>query len=368
MDFKKNEVFSDVLESTHYMPCVSLIMPFEPKMSLKRELNHKLKIAKNTIEDHLKMNFPEDKIDPVLQKFDEAISQLNYYTHKKSIALFVSPVFQKVYYLDMPLEEKLIIDDSFEIRDLIYSKKEIHQYLLVVLSSKWTKIYVANNNQLVRITSNVPDNIEAYKNDIPEKIANFSDENKRKEILLNKFLQHTDNGLNILLQSYKLPLFVMGTAKTVGHFKSITHNAKHIIDYIHGNFEEKTEVELQEIMKPYISDWKKIMQENLLKQVDDAMNQKRLAVGMESVWKAASLKKGRLLIVEKNFVFPAYQSGSPGIIFKQEESSRNAFYIKDAVDDAIEKVLESGGDVEFVDEGMLDTYQHIVLIEYYGGS
>ncbi len=368
MELKTTATYADVLESAHYLPCVSLIMPFEPKMSLKRELDHKLKIAKNSIEDRLKMNFPDDKIEPVLKKFDEAIGHLNYYTHKKSIAVFVSPVFQKVYYLDMPVEEKLVIDESFEIRDLIYSKKEVHQYLLVVLSSKWTKIYVANGNQLIRITSNVPDNIEAYKNDIPEKVANFSDETKRKEILLNKFLLHTDNGLGLLLQSYKLPLFVMGTAKTIGHFKSITHNAKHIIDSIHGNFEEKSEVELQAIMMPYVSDWKKIIQTNLLKQVDDAMNRKRLAVGMEAVWKAASLKKGRLLIVEKNFVFPAYHSATPGIIFKQDENSQNAFYIKDAVDDAIEKVLASGGDVEFVDEGMLAEYQQIVLIEYYGGN
>ena len=40
-------------------------------------------------------------------------------------------------------------------------------------------------------------------------------------------------------------------------------------------------------------------------------------------------------------------------------------YIKDAVDDVIEKVLETGGDVEFVDAAVLNDYQHIALLQYY---
>jgi hypothetical protein len=35
------------------------------------------------------------------------------------------------------------------------------------------------------------------------------------------------------------------------------------------------------------------------------------------------------------------------------------------VDDVIEKVLENGGDVEFVDEGVLKDYHHIALILFY---
>jgi hypothetical protein len=167
------------------------------------------------------------------------------------------------------------------------------------------------------------------------------------------------------LQAYKLPLFIMGTAKTIGHFKTITHNAKSVIEYIHGNFEEKTAVELHNKMEPYISDWKKVIQTDMLKKLDDAMGHKKLAVGIDAVWKAAAEKKARLLVVEKNYIYPAQHSDVPGVIYKHDEKTKNAFYIKDAVDDVIEKVLASGGDVEFVDEGLLSEYQKIALIEYY---
>jgi len=365
METQFKDTFEAILTTPKYLPCISIIMPFEPKIGLKKELDYKLKMAKNKIEKELELNYPEDRVLPVLNKLNLILEGLNYNTHKKSVAIFVSPLVEKIYYLDIPVEEKIIIDDSFEIRYLIYSKKEIHKYLLVVLSNKWTKIFLGNTTKFIRITSNVPDNIDAYKNDISESVANFSDEKKRKEILINKFLMHTDNGLSILLKTYKLPIFVMGTPKTLGQFKSITHNGKQVIDYIHGNFEEKTEAELQDVMKPYIKNWKIIHQKRLLGLIDEAYGKKKLAVGINEAWQAAVQNRGRLLIVEKNFYYPAQHGANKEVIYKRDAFLNNSFFIKDAVDDIIEKVIESGGDIEFVDEGILNEFQKIVLLEYY---
>jgi Bacterial archaeo-eukaryotic release factor family 3 len=359
------EEFAEVLEAPRYLPCISLIMPFEPKMNLHTELSYKLKAAASKIEQELLAVYTAEKVVPVMKRLEGVIKNLYYNTHKKTIAIFVSPLIEKVYYLDIPVEEKIIIDDSFEIRDLIYCKKQIHKYLLVELSSKWTKIYMGNGIQFVQVVTNVPNNIEAYKNDIPETVSNYSDKSKRKEILLNKFLQHTDNGLSILLQTYHLPIFVMGTERTIGHFKKITHNTSHILTYIPGNYERKTEAELYKIMEPHVADWKTIVQTDLLKQISQAISHKKLATGILDTWKAASRKRGKLLIVEKNFIYPAQQGAAPEIIYENDEQLKHAFYIKDAVDDVIEKVLASGGDVEFVDEGFLKDYNRIALIEYY---
>lgn len=355
----------EILLTTHYLPCISIIMPFDPKMGLKKEVNHKLKLAANQIKKQVFEQFPEEKARSVTDKIMNLIEGLNYNTHKKSIAIFVSPIFEKVMYLDMPVEEKIIIDESFEIRDLILNKKEVHQYLLVVLSGKWTKVFLGHNGDINRVTVHFSDNIEAYKNDIPEKVANFSDEQKRKEIVLAKFLKQADNGLAQLLNMYQGPVFVMGTVKTIGHFKQITRNAARIVDYIPGNFEEKTDYELQTIMQPYLTNWKQVRQKSILKMVDDAMNKKKLVYGMQSVWKAAAQKQGRLLIVEKGYHFEAEHTDVSSGIREVDKENTTAFYIKDAIDDVIEKVLLSGGSVEFVEDGMLNDYGKIALVEYY---
>jgi hypothetical protein len=237
--------------------------------------------------------------------------------------------------------------------------------LLAVLSHKSSKVFLADENTIVRITSNIPEHVEAYQHDLPEKVANFSDESKQKEILLDRFLRRTDNAIGLLLNAYKTPLFVMGTDRTLGHFKALSKNTRHIVDYIHGNFDEKTPFELQQLMKPHVQDWKKIKEVKMLKLIEEAAGKKKLAEGIDEVWKSAALKKGRIMIVENDFVYQARQGGLPEVIYGKDELSQSAFYIKDAVDDAIEKVLSAGGDVEFVGHDVLKERGRVVLIEYY---
>ena len=70
----------------------------------------------------------------VLQKLKYIIKNLDFSTHKKSIAIYVSPVFEKVLYLNIEVEERIVLDKSFHIQDLIKNKKELHQYLLLQLT------------------------------------------------------------------------------------------------------------------------------------------------------------------------------------------------------------------------------------------
>lgn len=355
----------EVVQAVHYRPAVSIIMPFEPKMSAKTEITQNLKLAIDKVEREIKQKYPDQLGRLVMHKLKKIIKELNFSTYKKSIAIYVSPVFEKVLYLDIPVEEKIIIDESFEIRDLVYAKKEIHKYLVVVLSAKHCKVYIGNTNTFVKIKSGVPDHTAAFIPDSPERLANFSDPSERKETILKKFLHETDKGLGFLLNTYQLPVFVMGAKKVLGYFKSTSDHEKNIAGYIHGNYEDATEDELKNILKPYVSDWKKLKIKDLLQQIENAAGAGKLSRGIQEVWKQASHKKGRLLIVEKNFMYAAEHGKNEETIYGTSESYNEWSYIKDAVDDVIEKVLEYGGDIEFVDEGLLNDYQHIAMIQYY---
>ena len=70
------------------------------------------------------------------------------------------------------------------------------------------------------------------------------------------------------------------------------------------------------------------------------------------------------MVVEKDYVYAARLGGGADIIIP-DDGLNNAFYIKDAVDDVMQKVLENGGDVEFVDNGVLQNYGQVALIQYY---
>jgi hypothetical protein len=73
-------------------------IPFEPKMNKKLELLNVLSSAADKAEMELKENFPEEKAMPVIIKLRRLIEDIHYEEHNKSIAIFISPLTEKVYY------------------------------------------------------------------------------------------------------------------------------------------------------------------------------------------------------------------------------------------------------------------------------
>ena len=117
-------------------------------------------------------------------------------------------------------------------------------------------------------------------------------------------------------------------------------------------------------MKPYAVEWTKITQRAVLQQIDKAMNEKKLACGIGEVWEATSHKNGKLLVVEKDFMYPAHLDANQSTNYMEDFPIESPFYLKDAVDDIMEKILENGGDVEFVENGALKNYNKIALIRF----
>lgn len=360
-----NSEINEIAGATSYRPAISIILPFEPKMSVKAELSYSLKVIVDKVSKSLKENYPSDISSLVLEKLKSLITTLNFGTHKKSVALYVSPVFEKVIYLDIPVQEKIIIDDSFEIRDLVYNKKQMQQYLVLVMSGKESKVYLGDGNKLVKIISDGLGSIDAFADDAPERVANFSDLSSRKEIVLHKFLHHIDDALGIVLNAYHLPVFVVSPEKVCGHFKSLTKHNDAVIEYVYGNYDNAEIAELTSVLEPYLAEWNKLRQKDLLNVLEKAAGKKTLAVGMRNVWREAMNARGRLLLVEKDYMYAAQKGGNKSVIYMPVKPYNKFSPVKDAVDDVIEKVLESGGDVEFVDNDFLKDYHHIALVQYY---
>lgn len=346
-------------------PCISVFLPFDPKMTPKSELRDMLQLVYEKIENDLLTGYTSEKALPASRRLKSVIGNLDYTTYKISVAIFITPESEKVYYLDFPVQFKVVVSPSCLVRDLVNSKKDCQKYLVLLLSAKESRIYLGSSGSFKRIVSNVPQHVAAYRNEISEPIGIFSDPSHRKEVMLEKFLRHIDNGLGFILKSYPLPLFVMGAERTTGHFKKLSHNTARIAGCVHGNFESATEPEIRNALAPHIADWNKVRQQDILLQIDSAVNQGKLISGISPVWDEASNRTGRLLVVEKDFISPTLYSSQLGPVFPQEVINGKSYYARDAVDEIIGKVLESGGDVEFVEPGLLENYNRIALIKYY---
>ncbi|MEJ5963001.1 hypothetical protein [Pedobacter immunditicola] len=337
----------EIIETVHCRPSISLIMPFVAKINLETELSQSFKIAVDKVERELKNNYAEEISQLLIRKLNATIDKVDKKIPKKGVAIYVSSVFEKMVYLDVIVQERIVIDESFAIRDLIYSKKQCPKYLLLLLSAKRFSIYIGNLNQLTKIGASIPESIYAYINEWPEKVANFTDSNDRKQIVMQKFLQHIDTDLGRVIQEYQLPVFLMGTEKLLGHFKKISKHIDAIAGYINGNYDKMSFADLEEILKSNLEAWQGEKDKIAVNILDTAEGRNKLVKGIEPVLAAVTNNMGKKVFVESSFV-----------------DDNGVSYKRDAVDKIIEKVMVNGGDVDFVDAERLKNYEHIALVTY----
>jgi hypothetical protein len=162
--------------------------------------------------------------------------------------------------------------------------------------------------------------------------------------------------------AYPYPVLVLASQNMIHRIKNLSSCNRSIVEYISRNFEDATSEQVKKAIRPYIDQWEAIRQKHLLNQLNQAAHKKSLAIGMKNVWRDAAGHKGRLLLVESDFTGTSGKASSEEII----ETAMNPYfsfsYIKNAVDEVIEKILENGGDVELVDPGFLRQYGQIALI------
>ena len=307
------------------LPAVAVILPFNPKMTAKSELNTSLQRAFELAEAQLAAQYTQNTVQDMLARLVDSRARIDFGTYTQSIALFISPLFEKIFYLDIPVEEKVYVDESLEIRDLVFSKKEIHKYLVLVLGENRARIFIGNTTTFIRVVS------DSAVNDPGD------------------FMQRTDVGLGRMLAAYNFPLLVIGSTQAVAEFQRNTLHNHRVLSYVPGIDPAASEETIKAEIAPYVADWKMVKQADILGRLTAAGVAGKLVTGINHCRKEACRKKGALLVVEKNYVCATRLNLPP-------------FYLRDEVDEVIEQVLQSGGDVEFVEEGVLDPHNKIALI------
>jgi hypothetical protein len=342
----------EIITAVEYLPTVAIILPFQPVMTSKAELQHKLKVIADKVELEIISSYSKQQALPVIIKLRTVIRNLNYNTHKKSIAIFVSPIVEKVFYLSFNVEERVMVDEAFKLSDIGYCKVQSKQYLVLLLTKKLSKIYLATDGRLMLIKSNIPDNIS----------IEFAGQQQYE---LDKFVKQMDVGLSMILRTHPFPVYVMGDESAIKSFRKITWNKENVVEFITGDFGGASIDDINDFIESATSDWQSIKQQSLLQMLAKAKDQHKATCGIKQVWKASKFRKGSLLLIEKSFTYEREITPEVDILYYADLILNNAFYIKDLIDEVVEKVLENGGDIEFVDDGALDDQGHIALMQYY---
>lgn len=331
------------VKETLHMPSICLVLHFEPQFNDKNAIASRLRTMLSKAETRLLQEYSTHKAMPVLSRIRELIAGINYHHYKKSVALLASATAAQIFYLDFPVVETIRTGECLDVREVVKAKSKGIAYLVLVLGKHCARMYKGNSTGLTCIK---------YNQEAADPASGYG----------NTFLHKMDQGLGYVLEAYQLPVFVLGEAPLLAQFKTLTTHATHIVGYLPGHFDPLTETDILMALQPELHHWNKNKRQLLLQQLHQAREEGRLSCGVKEVWNAATHRRGRLLVVEDHFT-----AGEPGqekdALYGFMRTTDDPWYMKDLVDDIIEKVLKDGGDVEFVEPGALSSFQQIALIE-----
>lgn len=293
-------------------------------------------------------------------------------THAQDgIGIFVSPDTARLVYFPFPVKEKIIIDKSFETRDLYYLEQFAKPYYLLKLKKDEARLFLVETGTKEREISNSHfplRNTREYEYNKPSIGTSFGYASKgfeKDKSIINKIRQEPffrEVQQNLMPYLKAGDLLITGAKNIVANFESVKDKRLKIKSRIIGSFKDQHDM-FDRVRSSYL-ECKHHDIQLLIDSLDELIGAKKVATGIRDVWANAQAGKGSTLLVEKDFRKTGYSFHDGQLISLTVPESEHET-MPDIVDQIIEIIIDHGGKVVFTEENQLDKVEHIALILRY---
>jgi len=345
--------------------CLSLILPMARTLPERKQNPLLVKQRINQAKEILKEKYPDVKAKELIDQLDKI--DIDYKEILDGIGIFIAADLLETVYFPFTVQEKVVIDTSFEVRDLVWGKNQWIQYWVLSLDQKGTRLFKGTGKDLEEIRDeNFPlEYQEQYQYPDRQRPAMsgdyVSDETLIKDERLKQYYRHLNKVVLTYIKKAPHPIALTGVKEHFSLFLKIFEYPKLVVSQIHGNHEHQTAVHLAKEVWPTITSYLQKQHQDILIDIENQVGKRGYLYGVEAAYRVAEEGRAEILVVEKNFTHPAYRSPiRDRLLF--DISEPNALNKKvDAVDDIIETVLTKNGKVVFMENGELENYNHIAV-------
>jgi hypothetical protein len=318
-------------------------------------LRHLSDRARRRLEDELGVRASA----PIVARIESGIASVDLQHPGDGVAVFATSTESRVWSLPFPVPERVVVDDAFDTHEIARGFARCPRFRVLALAEKPTRLLEGAGHTLVEVTANgFPMFVEGAHGESLEsggyvRHSSRSDEERRR------FFRQVDEALQTRAAADPLPLVIAGTERNLAYFETVTHHPTTVIGRVTGNHEITPSAQLAELVEPvmtaHLAHERAVLEDDLV----DAIGAGRAAVGIKPVWDHAVEGRGRLLLLEDDFAYPAR------IVDRRLEPAGDADapdVLDDATDALIDIVVETGGDVVFVPPGELGTHGPVALL------
>jgi hypothetical protein len=355
--------------------CVSVILPTHPLSPERRVDRPEAEKAIEKARTLLLHNYPEPEVRPVMQSLQELLEQVDFDHNANGLGLYVSPAIRKMIRFPFNVEERVVVADRFELREVLYRLYYTSPYYVLIINGKGARLFEGSWDELTEISG--ADFPVAYEEEFsynpPSRGTSYSgqahvksferDNAVLEELRLKDFFRKVDAKLKPYIVG-ETPLVVLAPEEELAWFKSISDLEKRIIAGPPGNYDHVSLKLLAGLVWPVVYAHLQKQTGNLATEFRERIGELRGITGVQDIWQAAREGKGLKLLVEKDYHCPGFVTGDDYRLYLTPPVTPHKT-IADAVDQLIETVLEKNGKVVFTENEALKDYGRIALITRY---
>lgn len=360
-----NRTDIQLLQAIRGYPALSILLPTHRTAPANRQDPIRVKNLVRQAQERLLAEFSQRDLAGLFARLDALVNTIDYRYTLDGLALFVNADIARSFMLPFPLKERVVVDETFATRDLVFALNRTPRYWVLALSEQPTRLFEGIRETLIEVTGNGfpiihtgPGGQQAIPNKPDINRSAYRDEHHRL------FFRQVDEAFKPFMVADPLPLAVVGVDRYLAFFREVSAYTSEIVTTMTGNHDKTTAHELGKLVWPLVEGSLAARRKGYLQELDAAVGAQKYVSTIGEVWRLGHEGRGALLLVEEDFHYPARVDAS-GMHLTPADDPSAPDVLDDAVDDLIETVLAHGGRVAFVDNGALTQHQRIALVLRY---
>jgi hypothetical protein len=352
--------------------CISIIVPTFSRGTDRMQNKEIIRKSIGKLDDIMNLEKTSSRDATILRpRLDKLIEELDTAHLMGGVGFFVSGELAEKVIFPFSVQEKIKVDDTFEIEELLMLKQYIARYHVLVIGKKIIRLFKSRGTKLEEISDdNFPFRLEEeYEYSPPSLGSSYGHSLKAFEkdkgilttIHLRSNLKHVDDALSRYVDDEEGKIILAGTKTMTEDFENLTRHGKSIVAKLDGSFRDRNFSELEfAAWSAYVNSVDEENNQLVSRLKERAPNE--VAFGVHDVVRAAQESRGLVLFVEKGYKESAYLDGYGNI---EAEPGVNLQFVDDVVSHIIELVYRKNGKVVFVDTGKVGHNKKIALLLRY---
>jgi hypothetical protein len=319
-----------------------------------------LKNLTTEVEQKLRNTFDKRFAQLIIDKIKQLAEGVDHGHNLDSLLLFVSDEISEIVKLPVGVEDRVVIDRKFAIRDLIRGFQLQEWYYILVLSrDKARLIEVLNDQEIREVDYPFPiENTELY---LTTKKA--LSKPKQKDFMTEEFFNRVDKALWPAISENPHQVLICTEERNFFHYMKICDNPDKIIGHLNQNRLDEKAVHIIAEAWPMVLNQLKEKNAQRIAELHQALNIGLFLSDTGEIWRALNEGRGQTLFIKHGYFQPAVISNNMVAVVEDVQESNDT---EDMVEDIIEKMVDvnmrNGGDVVFLPEEDLKDFNGLALV------